>query len=403
MFLAEEFMSIRRVLLVWLNRGAHFGLFLLLISSSVCTAAYAGQGSARPEKPSCSESVPDIYDRVSPAVVLITATSLNPYQPSDRVSRVAGSGVILDGTGLIVTNSHVVFGRQAVTVTLDDGTTVPGQVVGIDPVFDLAVLRIAKASAGTLPAASVGESSRLRVGEEVLAIGNPLGLEQTLTRGIVSAINRILPDTSFSLMEPLIQTDTAINPGNSGGPLLNRCGDVIGITTAILPDAQGIGFAIPIDLVKAVLPSLLTHGRIIRPWLGVQGKLIAPALLEFLRAPLTEGLLIEVVEPGSPAERAGLQGGQLDLIIGGKALLLGGDIITHLNGRQINTPEALAEAMRALKVGDSVRLTIFNDGRTREVDVVLPERPLLPQDIQAQRSGAPLGTSRLVDRTRYRL
>jgi serine protease Do len=396
-------MSIWRVLRVGLNRGARCGLISLLLSLGVWAAAYAGQGPTGPEKPSCSESIPDIYDRVSPAVVLITATSLNPYQPSDRVSRVAGSGVILDSAGFIVTNSHVVFGRQAITVTLDDGTTVPAHVVGIDPVFDLAVLRIVKASAGTLPVAPVGESSRLRVGEEVLAIGNPLGLEQTLTRGIVSAINRILPDANFSLMEPLIQTDTAINPGNSGGPLLNRCGEVVGITTAIMPDTQGIGFAIPIDLVKAVLPSLLTHGRIIRPWLGVQGKLIAPALLEVLRVPLTEGLLIEVVEPGSPAERAGLQGGQLDLIIGGKALLLGGDIITHLNGRRINTPEALAEAMRALKVGDSVRLTLFSDGRTRDVDVVLPERPLLPQDIQAQRSGAPLGAGRPVERTRYRL
>ena len=395
-------MDIRRSPSSRSRRIARCSFLLSLLPLIVCVAAQAGQAPADAEKPSCSESIPDIYDRVSPAVVLITASSLNPYQPSDRVSRVAGSGVILDAAGLVLTNSHVVFGRQAITVTLDDGTTLPSQLVGIDPVFDLAVLRISKPSTGTLPVAPVGDSSRLRVGEEVLAIGNPLGLEQTLTRGIVSAINRILPDASFSLMEPLIQTDTAINPGNSGGPLLNRCGEVVGITTAILPDTQGIGFAIPVDLVKAVLPSLITRGRIVRPWLGVQGKLVSPALKELLRVPLIDGLLVEIVEPGSPAERAGLQGGQLDLVIGGKALLLGGDIITHLNGRQIDTPENLVEAMRALKVGDSVRLTVFRDGDTRDVDVVLPERPTLPEDIQAQRSVAPLRAIQPVDRTRYR-
>ncbi len=396
-------MGTRRSPFSWFRRIPRCCAYLSILTLVWCAAAQAAQTPAAPQKPSCAESIPDIYDRVSPAVVMITANSLNPYQPSDRVSRVAGSGVILDNAGLVLTNSHVVFGRQAIAVTLDDGTMLPGQLVGIDPVFDIAVLRISKPSTGPFPVAPVGESSRLRVGEEVLAIGNPLGLDQTLTRGIISALNRILPDASFSLMEPLIQTDTAINPGNSGGPLLNRCGEVVGITTAILPDSQGIGFAIPIDLVKAVLPSLLSHGRIIRPWLGVQGKLVSPLLKDLLRIPLTEGLLIEIVEPGSPAERAGLQGGQLDLVIGGKALLLGGDIITHVNGKQVNSPENLAEAMRALKVGNSVRLTLFNESGTRDVQVILPERPILPEDIQAQRSVAPLGGGRAVDRARYRL
>jgi len=242
------------------------------------------------------------------------------------------------------------------------------------------------------------------VGEEVLAIGNPLGLEQTLRRGVVSAINRILPNTPFALKEPLIQTDTPINPGNSGGPLLNRCGEVIGLTTAIMPDANNIGFAIPIDLVKAALPSLVEHGRIIRPWLGVQGHLVGRPLQQLLRMPLTDGLLVEIVEPGSPAEAAGLRGGQLDLVIDGNAMLIGGDIITAINGHPVDSPPGLAKAMGDLKVGATVRLTVFREGHTREVMCVLPERPFLPGDMPGERpSIAPQSTPTRVDSARYRL
>ncbi|HYL82295.1 MAG TPA: PDZ domain-containing protein, partial [Candidatus Acidoferrum sp.] len=192
-----------------------------------------------------------------------------------------------------------------------------------------------------------------------------------------------------AFMEPLIQTDAAINPGNSGGPLLNRCGEIIGITTAILPDAQNIGFAIPIDLVKAILPVLLEKGHVVRPWFGFQGHLVAPALKTLLRLPLTDGLLVEVVEPGSPAEQAGVRGGHLDLVIGGHALLLGGDIITRVNGQPVDTPERLTGAMRTLRVGDTAHLTLSRDGESQEVEFVLPERPVLPQDILAHRSAAP--------------
>jgi len=378
------------------------GLGALLVAASffACTGVSAGQ--AAPGIP-CAEPIPDIYDRVSPAVVSITARSINPYDPMERVSRVAGSGVIFDASGLILTNSHVVFGRQSVVVTLDDGTVLPAEPVGTDAIFDLAVLRIPTPQSGSLPAATFGSSDRLRVGEEVLAIGNPLGLEQTLTRGIVSAINRILPNAALSLNEPLIQTDTPINPGNSGGPLVNRCGEIIGITTAIMPDAQNIGFAIPIDLVKAAVPSLVEHGRIIRPWLGVQGHLVGAPLQELLRVPLTDGLLVEIVEPGSPADAVGIRGGQLDLVIGGQAMLIGGDIITAINGTAVDSPLRLAEAMRDLKVGSAVRLNVFREGRIREVECTLPERPLLPGDMPSQRpSFSSPSTSSRVDRACYR-
>jgi len=367
-------------------RVGRLALPLLIGALACCAAVPGGQAAEPPKAATCSESISDIYDRVSPAVVFITATSINPYPLSDRVQRIVGSGFLIDPFGLILTNSHVAFGRQSVTVTLDDGTTLPAQLVGADPIFDLALLRIPPPSAGTLPTATPGDSDRVRVGEEVLAIGNPMGLNQTLTRGIVSAINRILPETPFSLMEPLIQTDAPINPGSSGGPLLNRCGEVIGITTAIMPEAQGIGFAIPINLAKAVFPSLLNHGRVIRPWLGFHGQLVGEPLRNLLRIPLVDGLLVEVLEPRSPAEQAGLRGGQLEIVVAGRSVLVGGDIITSVNGVALDSPDRLSQAMRPLRVGTTIRLTVFRDGNYRDVEYTLPERPVLPGDIRGQRS-----------------
>src|SRR5262252_87655 len=275
---------------------------------------------------SCNESLPDIFDRVSPAVVSISATSINPYRLSERVSHVTGSGILIDPSGLILTNAHLAYGRQSIAVTLDDGTRLLATLVGADPIFDLALLRIPKPSDGVLPTVALGDSDRTRVGDEVLAIGNPLGLDQTLTRGIVSGMNRILPETPFSLLEPLIQTDAPINPGNSGGPLVNRCGEVIGINTAVISDAQNIGFAVPSNLAKAALPELVAQGRVIRPWVGFHGQLVERDLQRLLKLPLVEGLLVEVIEPGSPAETAGLQGGRLELQVDGQTYLLGGDI-----------------------------------------------------------------------------
>jgi S1-C subfamily serine protease len=332
--------------------------------------------------------VPEIYKRASPAVVFITATSINPFQADNRFVHVVGSGFVFDDSGLILTNSHVVFGRQSVAVKLDDGTVLPAQVVGADPLFDVAVIRIPKPTSGTLATAEGGNSDHVRVGEEVLAIGNPQGLDQTLTRGIISAVNRTMPGAPFSLREPMIQTDAPINPGNSGGPLLNRCGEVIGMTTAILPDSQDIGFAIPINLVRSVLPSLLKHGRVIRPWIGFQGQLVGSLLRELLRIPLKDGLLVEGVEPGSPAEKAGLRGGQLEIVIAGRSFLVGGDIITHINGGPVDTEERLAQAVSSLRVGNALALRVFRDGEEQSIEYTLPERPLLPSDLPGQQAAS---------------
>jgi putative serine protease PepD len=355
--------------------------FMLLASG----VAAAQQVAPLSRQAPCQESLPELYNRVSTAVVSIAAMSINPYAVTDNVERVSGSGFIIDSTGLILTNSHVVFGRQVMLVTLDDGTTLQAKAVGADPLFDIALIRVPPPQKGTLPTATLGDSDKLVVGEEVYAIGNPFGLDQTLTRGIVSAVNRLLPGASLSLAEPLIQTDAALNPGNSGGPLVNRCGEVVGITTALLPEAQSIGFAIPSNLIKSVAPALVSKGRVVRPWFGVQGQFVVPALKDLLRVPLVDGFLVEVVEPGSPAEKAGVEGGDLDVTITGQGILLGGDIITVVNGVSVTDPDALGRTLSKLTVGDKVRMTVFRDQKSKEIEIVLVERPLLPGDIPGRR------------------
>jgi serine protease Do len=369
-------------------------VFRAVLGTVAVLGVAAGLAAAQtaPQRPAaaagCPESLPALFDQVSQSVVSIGAISINPYNIDRRIERVAGSGVIIESSGLILTNSHVVFGRQVITVTLDDGTNLPAKLIGADPIFDVALIKIPAPAKGSLPVATLGNSSRLAVGVEVYAIGNPLGLDQTLTRGIVSAVNRMVPGAAWSLAEPMIQTDASINPGNSGGPLLDPCGQVIGITTAILPGAQNIGFAVPVDLIKDVIPRLLSKGRVVRPWLGVQGQFVVPGLKQLLKVPLVDGFLIEAVEPGSPAEQAGLQGGMFELTIEGQPILLGGDIITQVNGTVLSDPSALATLLSGLEVGSRLKLTVVRDGKPNAVELALVERPVLPWDLPGQRSGA---------------
>jgi putative serine protease PepD len=313
-------------------------------------------------------------------VVFISAVDINPFKLTERVTTVVGSGVIISADGLVLTNSHLVFGRRGIIVTLDDGRVIQARLIGADPILDLAILRISAPPEG-LPKATLGDSDSIHVGEEVVAIGNPFGLEQTLTRGVVSGVNRVMPETPMSVAFSLIQTDAAINPGNSGGPLLNRCGEVIGIATSILIDAQDIGFAVPINVARQVLPQLVEEGRVVRPWLGVGGKNIGPEVRAILRMPLVDGFLVETIEPGSPAEAGGLQQGDLPITIGDEQFLLGGDIITIANGQRLDDPGKFAHFVRSLKVGDTVHLTLYRGERTRQVELRLIERPILPGDL----------------------
>ncbi|MCG6983104.1 MAG: trypsin-like peptidase domain-containing protein [Deltaproteobacteria bacterium] len=339
-------------------------------------------GIAKPEasaKSACTESAVEIFKKVSPAVVFISAISFDPFKIKDRLSTSVGSGFIISKEGVILTNSHLVFGHQAIDVILDNGFTTRAELVGVDPLFDLAVIRIS-VEGKNLPVAILGDSDKVQTGEDVLAFGNPFGLEKTLTRGIISGVNRTLSASPMSSEIPLIQTDAAVNPGNSGGPLVNSCGEVIGINTAILGEGENINFAVPINKAKSILPQLLTKGRVIRPWLGVGGKFVEKELGEIINLSLVDGFMVETVEPESPAEQAGLNEGDLPVTLAGTEYLFGGDIIVAINGHHFSGREELAKLVSSFKVGDTVRLTLYYGGETREVELKLTERPLVVGD-----------------------
>jgi len=339
-------------------------------------------GMVKPEssaKAACTEAVPEIFKKVSPSVVFISAISCDPFKTKDRLTTSVGSGFIIRKEGVILTNSHLVFGHQTIHVILDNGFTTRAELVGVDPFLDLAVLRIS-VPVKSLPVAILGDSDKVQTGEDVLAFGNPFGLEQTLTKGIISGVNRTLSASPMSPELPLIQTDAAVNPGNSGGPLVNGCGEVIGITTAMFGQGENINFAVPINMAKRVLPQLLAKGRVIRPWLGVGGKFIQKELGQVINLPLVDGFMVETVEPESPAEQADLNEGDLPVTLAGTEYLFGGDIIVAINGRAFTGRDELADLVSSLRVGDKVGLTIYYGGKTREVEMQLTERPLLLGD-----------------------
>jgi putative serine protease PepD len=229
--------------------------------------------------------------------------------------------------------------------------------------------------------ARLGNSDDLQVGEEVLAIGNSMGLEKTLSRGIISGLNRNMPIRPMNWLVPYIQTDAALSTGNSGGPLLNRCGEVIGINSSVLGDAENIGFAVPINIARDVIPELLEHGRVIRPWHGINGRMLDFTLVMLLNFPLMPGFLIETIEPGSAADQAGLVAGSLPLQIGQQEFLLGGDVITKINGEQLTSLAVLMRIANAFEVGDTVEVEYFRDGELATIEVTLPERPRMPGDM----------------------
>lgn len=329
----------------------------------------------------CKQSNSDLYASKAPAVVLITALTINPYRTDDRIQLTTGSGFIFDDKGLIMTNSHVVFGAQALNVTFDDGTTLSAKLLGADPIFDLAILQIPVPKIGKLPALSFGDSDAIRPGDKVVAIGNPMGMNLTITSGIVSAINRILPERPRMLSLPMIQTDTPINPGNSGGPILNGCGEVVGIASEILGHAQNIGFAIPSNLASSVVSQLVNKGRVIRPWFGVDGSLVDSSLRKIFALPLTDGFLVEAVEQNSPAAIAGITGGSLPVKIGLRAMILGGDVIVAINDIPLKDGDSMQRALDLIQINSSVRLKVFRDGKTFDTEIKITERPLQPGDV----------------------
>ena len=283
-----------------------------------------------------------------------------------------GSGFIIDKDGHILTNNHVVANARDVEITLHNRKRYPAKVIGNDPAHDLAVLQI---SAPNLVPAVLGDSQNLQVGQKVYAIGNPFGLNGTMTRGIVSSI-RSVREPNGATIDKAIQTDAAVNPGNSGGPLLNSRGEVIGINTLIassVGQSAGIGFAVPVNTAKSVLNDLVTLGRVRRPALGIRSIPITPELAAEIGLPADNGVLIMQVVPGGAAERAGLRGGTERAYIGNVPVMLGGDLIVAIDGEQVGDQQDLADLMNKHRAGDTVRLTIYRGKRKMEVPVTLGE------------------------------
>jgi S1-C subfamily serine protease len=313
----------------------------------------------------------DVYRRVGPAVVCVKAR--------DIMDGCIGSGFVIDQEGHVVTNNHVAVAAEDLLVTLVDERTLPATLVGADPGSDLAVLKIDAAPEELTPVA-LGDSGTLQVGQRAIAIGNPFGLERTITAGIISSLERTLPrdDSDFVLAE-VIQTDAAINPGNSGGPLLDSQGRVIGVNTAIRSLSglnSGVGFAIPVDIVKRVVPELIASGHYRHPWVGVTGRTITVEMVEAMDLPVQNGVLVFTVEQGGPAQKAGLRGGTRVVNVAELPMQAGGDIVVGINQTPVKRFEDLINYLAAqTSVGDVVSLLVVRDGQEIRVDLTLSERP----------------------------
>ena len=316
--------------------------------------------------------ITNLYERVGPSVVHVASEIVTvDFFFGPMASEGTGSGFVWDDAGHIVTNYHVIEDASRIEVIFSDESQVEAEVVGVDPRNDLAVLRVDPAATALQPLA-LGAAETIRVGQRAIAIGNPFGLDRTLTTGVVSALGRPLETETGDYIFNVIQTDAAINPGNSGGPLLNSRGEVIGINTAIQEGAEGIGFAVPVETLRRVVPVLVAEGQYRHPTLGLLGYSITAPLAEALGLPVDNGVLVAQLARGGPADAAGVRGAQREAIVGNRRVLAGGDILTHLDGRAIADWNALLEYLELNKrVGDSVTLSLLRDGQPLTLEVTL--------------------------------
>jgi len=318
----------------------------------------------------------DIYKRVSPAVVYIEVPD-----GGETGEGGSGAGLVYDREGHVVTNAHVVLGADRIRVYFSDDTIAEAEILGIDTDADLAVLQV-DVPEGVLVPAELGRSADLEVGQLAIAIGNPYGYERTLTVGFISALGRVLrQESGFSIAE-VIQTDAAINPGNSGGPLLDSSGQVIGINSYYRPStplggSAGIGFAVPVDQVKLVVPELIAHGRYRHPWLGISGYALRPELIAALGLPMEHGALVTEVAADGPSGRAGVRGGTRAVEIDGypEAVRAGGDIIVAIDGVPVGGMDDIITYLQGTRVGQQVILMLIRDGQELALPVELGERP----------------------------
>jgi S1-C subfamily serine protease len=335
-------------------------------------------------------SIHDIYGEAAPGVVHITATT-RVQQPADpffgtpggtQSQQAVGSGFVIDKSGHIVTNDHVVAGASRVQVSFSDNESMKAKLVGEDPATDIAVLQVNAPSRALRPL-TLGDSDSVEVGDAVIAIGNPLGYDRSVTSGIVSAVGRsIQAPNQVATIGHAIQTDAALNHGNSGGPLLNADGKVIGVNAQIAPSVGGanigIGFAIPINAVRNVAADLIKHGKVEHSFLGIEAKAITPQIARVLHLPVQHGLMIARVVGGSGADKAGLVAGKTPVIVAGESWPAGGDIVVKADGHPIGTIERLRDLVSAKKPGDSVHLDMYRDTKQVSVDVKLGRQPAVP-------------------------
>jgi len=319
----------------------------------------------------------NLYNQANPAVVNITV-----YQQSPQgiVPVGTGSGFVFDDKGRIVTNAHVVQDAEQLDVTFFDGQIQSAETIGVDRNSDLAVIQVDKVPDMVVPL-PLGNMQELAVGQTVVAIGNPFGLDGTLTKGIISALGRTIPAlTPFSIPQA-IQTDAAINPGNSGGPLLDLHGHVIGINAQIETDGQsqsnsGVGFAIPVNIVNQVIPELISKGKYEWSWLGVRGGDVNPSLIKAMNLPNAAGAYLVEVTPGGPAEQAGIRGADKQQLVNGRAVEVGGDVVIAIDGKSINTfNDLLVYIALETRPGQAVTLTIVRNSKESDIDLIVGSRP----------------------------
>ncbi|MBN1583956.1 MAG: trypsin-like peptidase domain-containing protein [Anaerolineae bacterium] len=352
----------------------------------IIATATPGSTAPNPEAPSGisgtgarteqEQIVIDIYKRVAPAVVYIEMIDSDSEEGGG-----SGAGIVYDKDGHIITNAHVVAGGEQIYVYFSDDTVAEAQVLGVDADSDLAVLKV-DVTPDILFPVEMGSSARLEVGQTAIAIGNPYGYERTLTVGYVSALGRVLRQESGFSIAHVIQTDAAINPGNSGGPLLDSSGRVIGVNSYYRPSnplggSIGIGFAVPVDEVKLVVPELIAHGRYRHPWLGISGFELRPELVDALDLPVEYGALVASVVEGGPSERAGIQGGNRTVEIPGypEPIPAGGDIVVKIDDSQVKGMDDIITYLQTTRVGQQVILTVIRDGQEKAIAVELGERP----------------------------
>jgi S1-C subfamily serine protease len=319
-------------------------------------------------------SLIEIFEKSEPGVVRV---NVQRSETSDVVNGV-GSGFVFDKKGHIITNAHVVKDAKKVVVTFLDGRSYNAELIGIDEYTDMAVLKV-NADLALLRPLLIGDSSNLKVGETITAIGNPFGLSGSMTSGIVSQLGRLLPSGAGYSIPDVIQTDAAINPGNSGGPLLNMRGEMIGINTAIQSatgEFTGVGFAIPSQTVAKIIPTLIEKGEYKHPWIGISGRDIDPDMAKVLELKDAVGFLVVTVIENSPASKAGLIGSEKTIQVEGVNYTVGGDIILSVDGIEVRKiADILIHLQRAKTVGDEMILEILRDNRTTNITIILQERP----------------------------